>query len=84
MNLNEEEINIIENNYYKNVMEYLPEDYVIVLNDDTDINKEYSNKLEDLCYVRDASSQIERIVNCYKVCEYVALSKNKKATNKSI
>lgn len=78
MNLNDEEINIIENNYYKNVMEYLPDDYVIVLNDDTDINKEYSNKLEDLCYVRDASSQVERIVSGYKVCEYVALSKNEK------
>lgn len=78
MNLNNEEIEIIENNYYKNVMEYLPEDYVVVLNDDTDINKEYSNKLEDLCHVRDASSQIERIVSGYKVCEYVALSKNKK------
>lgn len=78
MSLNDEEINIIENNYYKNVMEYLPDDYVIVLNDDTDINKEYSNKLEDLCYVRDASSQVERIVSGYKVCEYVALSKNEK------
>lgn len=78
MNLNNEEINVIENNYYKNVMEYLPEDYVIVINDDTDINKEYSNKLEDLCYIRDASSQIERIVSGYKVCEYAALSKNKK------
>lgn len=78
MNLTDEEINIIENNYYKNVMKYLPDDYVIVLNDDTDINKEYSNKLEDLCYVRDASSRVERIVNGYKVCEYVALGKNKK------
>lgn len=78
MNLNNDELDIIENNYYKDVMEYLPEDYVIVLNDDTDINKEYSNKLEDLCYVRDASSRTERIVSGYKVCEYVALSKNKK------
>lgn len=78
MNLKNEELDTIEDNYYKNVMEYLPEKYVIILNDDTDINKEYSNKLEDLCYVRDASSQIERIVSGYKVCEYVALSQNKK------
>lgn len=52
----------------------MPEDSVIVLNDDTDINKEYSKKLENLCTVIDASSQIERYVNGYKVCEYVALT----------
>lgn len=72
------EIEIIKNNYYKEVMRYLPEDYVIVLNDDTDLNKEYSLKLEDLCVVRDASSQVERYVNGYKVCEYCALSKDEK------
>ncbi len=55
-------------------MKYLPEEYVIVLNDDTDLNKEYSKKLEDLSIVRDASSQTEKYVNGYKVCEYVALS----------
>lgn len=42
-------------------MKYLPEDYVIILNDDTDLNKEYSKKLEDLSIVRDASSQEEKI-----------------------
>ena len=60
-------------------MEYLPEEDVIVLNDDTDLNKEYSSKLEDLSIIRDASSQVEKYVNGYKVCEYVALSKNKKS-----
>lgn len=59
-------------------MKYLPEECVIVLNDDTDLNKEYSSKLEDLCLIRDASSQIERYVNGYKVCEYVALSEKQK------
>lgn len=72
--IDKEEIGKIKENYYKEVMKYLPEDKVIVLNDDTDINKEYSKKLEDLCIVRDASSQIERYVNGYKVCEYTALS----------
>jgi len=79
MNLEQEEIAKIKNNYYEEIMKYLPEDYVIVLNDDTDINKEYSKKLEDLSVVRDASSQTEKYVNGYKVCEYVALSKNKKS-----
>lgn len=78
MKLDKEENEKIKENYYKEVMRYLPEKYVIVLNDDTDINKEYSKKLEDLCVVRDASSQVERYVNGYKVCEYIALSEIKK------
>lgn len=61
-------------------MKYLPEEYVTVLNDDSDLNKEYSKKLEDLCIVRDASSQTERYVNGYKVCEYTALSKKIKSS----
>jgi hypothetical protein len=76
--LDKEEIAKIKENYFKEVMKYLPEDYVIVLNDDTDLNKEYSRKLENLCVIRDASSQTEKYVNGYKVCEYTALSKNSK------
>lgn len=72
--IDKEELEKIEENYYGEVMEYLPEENVIVLNDDTDVNKEYSKKLEDLCLIRDASSQVERYVNGYKVCEYTALS----------
>ncbi len=79
MNLEEEEIFKIKTNYYEEVMKNLPEDYVIVLNDDTDLNKEYSKKLEDLSIIKDASSQNDKYVNGYKVCEYVALSKNKKS-----
>lgn len=73
-NTDKDEIEKIKNNYYTKVMKYLPEEYVTVLNDDSDLNKEYSKKLEDLCTVRDASSQTERYVNGYKVCEYTALS----------
>lgn len=76
MNLDEEEENKIKSNYLNEVNKYLPDNEVIVLNDNTDINKEYAKKLEDLCVVRDASSQIERYVNGYMVCEYVGLSKN--------
>lgn len=79
MNLEQEEVTKIKVNYYEEAMKYLPEEYVIVLNDDTDLNKEYSTKLEDLSIVRDASSQVERYVNGYKVCEYVALSEKKKS-----
>ncbi len=79
MNIDKEEILKIKKNYYQEAMKYLPEEYVIILDDDTDLNKEYSKKLEDLSIVRDASSQAEKYVNGYKVCEYVALSKNKKS-----
>lgn len=65
-------------NCQKEIMKLLPNNEVIVLNDDTDLNKEYSKKLEDLCIVRDASSQTERYVNGYKVCEYTALSTKSK------
>ena len=77
--IEQDEIDKIKSNYYNEVARYLPEEYVIVLNDDTDLNKEYSKKLEDLCLVRDASSQVERYVNGYKVCEYVALTETQKS-----
>lgn len=77
MNMEETEAKTINENYLKEVNRYLPDNEVIVLNDDTDLNKEYSKKIEDLCTVRDASSQVERYVNGYHVCEYVGLSKNK-------
>lgn len=73
-NLYEEDRNELEKNYLNEAIKLLPENEVIVLNDDSDLNKEYSKKLEDLCLVRDASSQIERLVNGYKCCEYVGLS----------
>jgi len=79
MNLENKEASKIKNNYYKEAMKYLPEDYVIVLNDDTDLNKEYSKKLENLSIIKDASSQTDKYVNGYKVCEYVALTQNKKS-----
>lgn len=76
--LDKEEIQKIKENYFKEVTKYLPEDYVVVLNDDTELNKEYSKKLEDLCVIKDASSQVDRLVNGYMVCEYAALSKDSK------
>ena len=69
----------IIDNYYEEIIKYLPEEHVVVLNDDTDINKEYSKKIEDLCVVRDASSQTEKYVNGYHVCEYVALTEKEKS-----
>lgn len=53
-------------------------DNAVVLFDDSDINKEYSRKLEDLDRVIDASSQDKKIVNGYHVCEATVLTKNQK------
>lgn len=75
-NLSDKEINIIKDNYFKEALKQLPEDEIILIEDDSDVNKEYSKKLEDLCVVRDASKQKETYVNGYHVCEIFGLSKN--------
>ena len=74
--LSDEKINTIKDNYFDIALKQLPDDKIILIEDDSDVNKEYSNKLEDLCTVRDASSKQEKYVNGYHVCEIVALSKN--------
>ena len=76
--LSDEEINIIKNNYFDMALKQLPDDEIILIEDDSDVNKEYGNKLEDLCTVRDASSKQEKYVNGYHVCELVGLSKSEK------
>lgn len=76
--LTDEEIIKINENYLKEAIKLLPDDEVILIEDDSDINKEYSRKLEDLCIVRDASCQKETYVNGYHECEIVGLSKNEK------
>lgn len=59
--LSNEELNIIKENYFNIALKQLPDDEIILIEDDSDINKEYSSKLEDLCTVRDASSKQEKI-----------------------
>ena len=77
-NLYDEEKETIWNNYIKEVSKVLDKDDAIVLFDDSDINKEYSKKLEDLDKVIDGSSKDKKIVNGYHVCEATALTKNEK------
>ena len=66
----------IRKNYIKEALKYIDSDdeYIVVLNDNTDINHEQAKKMEDLCLIRDASSKQEKYVNGYNVCEYTALS----------
>ena len=77
-NLYKEEKEIIWNNYLNEVKKNIDVDNAVVLFDDSDINKEYSKKLEDLDKVIDASSKEKRIVNGYHVCEATVLTKNEK------
>ena len=77
-NLYDDESNIIWSNYLKEVKRNVDLDNHIVLFDVSDINKEYSRKLEDLDRVIDASSQDKRIVNGYHVCEATILTRNEK------
>ena len=76
--LSDESIKKVKENYLNEAIKHLPNDEVILIEDDSDINKEYSKKLEDLCTVRDASSKEDRYVNGYHVCEVVGLTKNEK------
>lgn len=77
-NLYKEEKEIIWNNYLEEVKKNIDKDNAVVLFDDSDINKEYSKKLEDLDRVIDASSKDKKIVNGYHVCEATVLTKNQK------
>lgn len=76
VNLYQDEKDIIWNNYLDEVERNINKDNVIALFDDSDINKEYSKKLEDLDRVIDASSPDKKIVNGYHVCEAVLLTGN--------
>ena len=73
-----QENKILKDNYMNIALKQLPDEEIILIEDDSDVNKEHSSKLEDLCIVRDASKQKETYVNGYHVCEIVGLSKNEK------
>lgn len=77
-NMYQEEKEIIWDNYLKEVSKNIDKENAVVLFDDSDINKEYSKKLEDLDRVIDGSSRDKRIVNGYHVCEATVLTKNQK------
>lgn len=77
-NMYYDEKQIIWNNYLEEIKKNIDLDNAIVLFDDSDINKEYSRKLEDLDRVVDASSQDKKRVNGYHVCEATVLTKNEK------
>ena len=77
-NLHEEEKTQVWDNYIEEVKRNIDKENAVVLFDDSDINKEYSRKLEDLDRVIDASSQDKKIVNGYHVCEATILTKNEK------
>lgn len=62
---------IIFSNYYKSIEKYINEDTCFHI-DNSDINKDYSSKLEDLDKIIDYSSKDKKTVNGYIVTEVVA------------
>ena len=76
--MNSEDKEKIWKNYLNEVKKNVLEEDNVALFDDSDINKEYSKKLEDLDRVIDASSKEQKIVNGYHVCEATALTKKEK------
>lgn len=62
---------IIFSNYYKSIEKYINEDTCFHI-DNSDINKDYSSKLEDLDRIIDYSSKDKKTVNGYIVTEVVA------------
>ena len=76
-NITDNELEIVENNYIKEIKDLFA-DEPIALFDDSDIAKRYGKKFEDLDRVIDASSINKEIVNGYHVCEAVILTKNEK------
>ncbi len=77
-NMYKEDTKKIWNNYLNEVKNNIKEKDNVALFDDSDINKEYSKKLEDLDRVIDASSRDKKIVNGYHKCEATILTKNEK------
>lgn len=77
-NMYKEDKKTIWDNYLNEVKNNIKGKDNVALFDDSDINKEYSKKLEDLDRVIDASSQDKKIVNGYHKCEATVLTKNEK------
>ena len=60
VNIYQDEKDVIWSNYLSEVGKNIDKENAVVLFDDSDINKEYSKKLEDLDRVIDASSRIKK------------------------
>ena len=72
LRLNDENITLIKNNYLKEIKPYFGENPISIF-DDSDIDKRYGKKFEDLDRVIDASDPDKKVVNGYHVCEAVIL-----------
>lgn len=75
--LDNNNINIIKNNYIEEIKKYFPIEPIAIF-DDSDIAKRYGKKFEDLDRVIDASDPDKKTVNGYHICEAVILGKNAK------
>ena len=77
VDLSNEEIEILNNNYINEIKNLFAEEPIAIF-DDSDIAKRYGKKFEDLDSVLDASSLKKEIVPGYHVCEAVVLTEKEK------
>ena len=73
-----DDIEIIKDNFRKQVVKYLPEKNILVIFDDSDIVKIYGKKFEDLDNVIDGSDLKKQVKPGYHVCNACIISRIQK------
>ncbi len=72
------DIEIIKENFRKQVIRYLPKDNILAIFDDSDMVKIYGKKFEDLDAVIDGSDPQKKIKPGYHICNACLITKNQR------
>ena len=72
------DIEIIKENFRKQVIRYLPKDNILAIFDDSDMVKIYGKKFEDLDAVIDGSNPQKKIKPGYHICNACLITKNQR------
>ena len=72
------DIEIIKENFRKQVVRYLPKDNILAIFDDSDMVKIYGKKFEDLDEVIDGSDPQKQIKPGYHICNACLITKNQR------
>ena len=72
------DIEIMKENFRKQVVRYLPKDHILAIFDDSDMVKVYGKKFEDLDEVIDGSDPQKKIKPGYHICNACLITKNQR------
>ena len=72
------DIEIMKENFRKQVVRYLPKDHILAIFDDSDMVKIYGKKFEDLDEVIDGSDPQKKIKPGYHICNACLITKNQR------